>query len=160
MQVFDRARHVAAHLPRSMPLRVRALHIAARFVGVAEHGENRGHVIDQIITAAHGSLGEAYCGDFVELCYALAGSKAINRNWAAASYVGPWMRVTHHPLPGDKVYFNFDHTGLFSHWLGHGRFQTIEGNSGDGRPGYPTGGILRHDDRTIDQVAHFVHILR
>lgn len=116
------------------PMRVRALQHAYTFLGVEEQGgNNRGPVVSRIIRANGGVIGEPWCGDFVAICYRMAGSKAVNRSWASVYYLGrvAGLYSVRKPLPGDIVRYSFDHTGLFEKWLGNGYFHAIEGNTGD-----------------------------
>ena len=113
-------------------LQKRALRTADALVGVMEQGgNNTGPMVNKIITANGGDIGEPWCGDFIAYCYRQAGSKAVTRSWAsvrALGGVGGVRRVTK-PLPGDLVRFNFDHVGMYVKEAGM-FIETIEGNTG------------------------------
>jgi hypothetical protein len=51
-------------------------------------GNNTGPIVDKIIRANGGVIGEPWCGDFVAYCYRLAGSKAVDRLWASVYFLG------------------------------------------------------------------------
>ena len=113
-------------------LQKRALRAADALVGVMEQGgNNTGPMVNKIIKANGGDIGEPWCGDFIAYCYRQAGSKAVTRSWAsvrALGGVGGVRRVTK-PLPGDLVRFNFDHVGMYVKEAGM-FIETIEGNTG------------------------------
>jgi hypothetical protein len=120
-------------LKRKIPLREKALKVAENMVGVMEKGgNNTGPIVDKIIHANGGVIGEPWCGDFVAFVYRLVGSKAVTRSWAAVSLLGGVLGVhpTSTPRPGDLVRFTFDHVGLFVKDNGDGTITTIEGNTG------------------------------
>ena len=113
-------------------LQKRALRAADALVGVMEQGgNNTGPMVNKIIQANGGDIGEPWCGDFIAYCYRQAGSKAVTRSWAsvrALGGIGGVRRVTK-PLPGDLVRFNFDHVGMYVKEAGM-FIETIEGNTG------------------------------
>ncbi len=126
-------RRPAGVLPGSVktqpkPLRLLALREARATLGVVERGgNNRGPEVDKIIEANGGVLGEAWCGDGVAMWYRKAGSKAVQRAWAATRFLGRLAGMVsmgiRAGLPGDIVVFNFpgghpdsDHTGLLVHY--------------------------------------------
>lgn len=120
-----------------MSLGTLALEHAKDLVGVMESGgNNRGKTVTQIIRANGGTGPEPWCGDFVAYCYKQAGSKSVQRKWAAVRYLGylTGMRIVKRkPRPGDIVVFSFDHTGIYvsSHVRKGVRYiKTIEGNTG------------------------------
>lgn len=120
-------------IERRKPVRVKALEVAEGLVGVMEHGgNNTGPIVDKIIKANGGVIGEPWCGDFCAYCYRLAGSKAVQRLWASVSALFGLLgiRRTSLPKPGDLVRYTFDHVGLFVRDLGNGTIETIEGNTG------------------------------
>lgn len=130
-------------------LRVLALAEARKLLGVREHGgNNRGAVVDEIIRANQGALGEPWCGDFAAWCYRKAGSRAVTRSWAAVRLLGAVVGVRvigkRSGAPGDLVRFTFDHVGIleaYVRWTGKKwvevpasratHVQTIDGNTGD-----------------------------
>lgn len=122
---------------QNKPLRVKAFDIAEDMLGVVEQGgNNTGPVVDKIIHANGGVIGEPWCGDFVAFCYRKAGSKSVDRAWASVNAIesgnqGDFKRTTN-PAHGDVVTFSFSHTGLFDKWIDRakGLFRTIEGNTG------------------------------
>jgi len=134
------------------PLSTRALREARVLLGTVERGgNNRGKVVDKIIRANGGVVGEPWCGDFVAYVYRLAGSKSVTRAWAATQYLG---RITgmrsvgvRRGKPGDIVVFNFpgghpdsDHTGLLIAYVNSSKkkvpaaeathVKTLDGNTG------------------------------
>lgn len=130
-------------------------------------GNNVGELVERIIRANGGVPGEAWCGDFVAVCYLEAGSKAVNRMWASTIWLLAKLVPVGSPLRGHIVVFDFGtpgakHTGIFEQWVvvGH-TFTTIEGNTGSGgaRSDSADGsdGVFRRT-RTIDQVAGFRRI--
>lgn len=130
-------RHVAEalRLKRKLrePKRLKAYRVAASLVGVMEQGgNNQGATVMKIIRANGGTGPEPWCGDFVAYCYQLAGSKAVQRAWAAVRMIRglAGVRATSRPRRGDLVRFTFDHVGMFSKDLGNGYIETIEGNTG------------------------------
>lgn len=125
-------RKVALWTRRTTPMRLRAMRAAESLVGVMEvGGNNRGPVVNRIILANDGAIGEPWCGDFVAYCYRQAGSKAVTRSWASVRLLGGVAGVhrVRQPLAGDLVRFKFDHVGMFV--KDHGsEIETIEGNTG------------------------------
>lgn len=113
-------------------LQKRALRAADALVGVMEQGgNNTGPMVNKIIKANGGDIGEPWCGDFIAYCYRQAGSKAVTRSWAsvrALSGVTGVKRVKT-PQAGDLVRFNFDHVGMYVKEAGM-FIETIEGNTG------------------------------
>lgn len=113
-------------------LQKRALRAADALVGVMEQGgNNTGPMVDKIIKANGGDIGEPWCGDFIAYVYRQAGSKAVTRSWAsvrALSAVAGVKRVGT-PQPGDLVRFKFDHVGMYVKEAGM-FIETIEGNTG------------------------------
>ena len=122
-----------AQLAAKTPLRERAYKVAEGLIGVMEQGgNNAGPMVSKIIRENGGSGPEAWCGDFQSYNYRHAGSRAVQRGWAAVRLIGflAGMRVVKQPLRGDLVVFAFDHVGMFSRDLGDGTIETIEGNTG------------------------------
>lgn len=128
---------------RKAPLRERAYQAAKSQVGVMESGANNAGVPYSRYQKSNGAVGyEPWCGDFIAWCYRKAGSKRVQRLWAAVRYLRGLVgiRVTHNPLRGDIVTFTFDHVGMFVAWCdASGRttstalathIRTIEGNTG------------------------------
>ncbi|HYJ22616.1 MAG TPA: hypothetical protein VEW07_11420 [Solirubrobacterales bacterium] len=114
-------------------LRERAYKVADSCVGIMEEGgNNTGKMVDKIILANGGVIGEPWCGDGMAFCYRLAGSKAVTRAWAAvALFLGVLgIRRTSSPQRGDLVRFTFDHIGMFVKDLGNGEIESIEFNTG------------------------------
>ena len=115
------------------PLRLRALDHARALIGVMEQGgNNTGPTVDRIIRANGGMIGEPWCGDTMAYVYRLAGSKVVQRGWAAVRFIGflTGLSVVSRPKPGDMVCFAFDHVGMFEKDNGDGTITTIEGNTG------------------------------
>lgn len=110
----------------------KALRVARTLVGVMEQGgNNTGPIVDKIIRANGGVIGEPWCGDFVAFCYRTAGSKMVQRLWASVRYLGflTGMRIVSVPRPGDIVCYVFDHTGLYEEDRGSD-ILADEGNTG------------------------------
>lgn len=159
-----RAAWVAAKKKASRPLRVRALAEARSMLGTLEHGgNNRGTVVDKIIKANGGDLGEAWCGDAVAYWYRNAGSTVVTRAWAAA-HAGIWgwftgvvrLRSLKNLKPGQIVEYNWQHTGLFEKWIDKnaGTFYAIEGNTGaQGNTSDTNADGIRRRTRNINDVA-------
>lgn len=126
-------RKLAGLIKRKTPLRLKALAVAEGLVGVMEQGgNNTGPIVDKIIRANGGVIGEPWCGDGMAYCYRLAGSKAVQRLWASVrALLGLFgIRATSSPKPGDLVRFTFDHVGMFVRDLGNGEIESIEFNTG------------------------------
>lgn len=148
------------------PLRVRALQVALKEVGVVESGgNNRGTRVEQIIRANGGVPGEPWCGDFVAFCYLRAGAKSVVRAWASVRMLGQVLSRVRYPRAGHVVRYDFDHTGLFYRWVDKkgGVFEAVEGNTGtygavsdsvNGNDG------VRIKRRFVSQVADFRRVLR
>lgn len=148
------------------PMRIKATRVARGLVGVVEQGGNNiGPMVSKIIRANGGTPGEAWCGDFVAYCYRAAGSKVVQRAWAAVRFLGflTGMKIVKAPKQGDIVCYKFDHTGLFYKWLEGGYFLAIEGNTGSsGAVSDSSGGGdgVKIKKRHISQVSRFVEVLR
>lgn len=126
-----------AQVAANKPLRLLALAEAEKLVGIMEvGGNNRGAKVTEIIRANGGTGPEPWCGDFQAYVYRAAGSKTVQRGWAAVSYIGRLTGQTivkiANLLPGDLVCFTFDHVGMFVRWIdkAKGIMETIEGNTG------------------------------
>lgn len=120
---------------KTKPLRVRALEVAQSLVGIMEvGGNNMGPMVETIIKANGGVVGEPWCGDFDAYCYRTAGSTAVQRAWAAAWSIGRLAgmhEVTEaEALPGDLVVYTWQHTGVLEKKLNYTTLQVIEGNTG------------------------------
>ena len=169
--VDTRRRQIHDH----QPLSARAFQHAEGLVGIMEQGGNNvGPEVSKLIRAAGGSPGEPWCGDFVIVCYRNAGSKAVNRSWAAVRLMlTPGVRATSSPVQGDIVRYTFDHTGLFDHWCdANGKacaknqathIVAVEGNTGasgavsDSKTG-GDGAYRKVRDRRL--VSDFLHVTR
>jgi hypothetical protein len=80
-----RDREIAA----SVPLREKALAEVLKLVGVMEvGGNNMGARVLEIIRANGGTGPESWCGDTVAWAYRHAGSKVVQRGWAAVRFLG------------------------------------------------------------------------
>jgi hypothetical protein len=113
-------------------LQKRALRAADALVGVMEQGgNNTGPMVNKIIKANGGDIGEPWCGDLIAYCYMQAGSKAVTRSWASVRLLGgvQGVRRVKTPQAGDLVRFNFDHVGMYVKEAGM-FIETIEGNTG------------------------------
>lgn len=167
----EAARGVLKRHPAKVDLRVRALAEAKELVGTLERGgNNTGPVVDKIIRANGGVIGEPWCGDFVAYCYREAGSKLVTRSWAAVRLLlaGSTVRKHENVRPGDIVRYDFSgpgslsHTGLFVRWLTFGSsFEAIEGNTGTG--GSRSDGVgdgVHVRTRFVSQVHDFRRVAR
>jgi len=153
-------------------LRLRAYHEAKRMhdLDIRESGFNRGKMVDQIIRANQGALGEAWCGDFMAWCYRKAGSKAVNRSWAGVAAVGGLAGVkrTKNPRKGDLVRFGFppkDHIGMFVSWCNANGSPVAMGQAShvkslDGNTGGSGGDGVHIKVRPRSAVRDFLHITR
>lgn len=136
----DEAKHTVAVREKqlaaaSVTLGMRALKVGLTQVGIMETGgNNRGLPLSRYIRSNGGTGPEAWCGDFVAFCYRLAGSKVVQRGWAAVRLLGflTGMRIVSYEnaQPGDIVAYKFDHTGMLKRKLGNGMIETVEGNTG------------------------------
>lgn len=150
-------------------------------LGIIERGgNNHGPDVERIIHANDGTAGEPWCGDTVAYAFRRAGSKVVQRAWAAVRLLGflTGMRVVAASAArlGDIICFPWDHTGLFGWWAdAHGHpvpqhqathFVTREGNTS-------TSGAMQSDSRTggdglyqkLHPISHaagarFVRVLR
>jgi hypothetical protein len=171
-KLYEEARRQRVRRDRQLvaatPLRERALAEILKLVGVMEvGGNNQGPKVTEIIRANGGTGPEPWCGDTVAWAYRHAGSKVVQRAWAAVRYLGflTGMTVVKDPQPGDIVCFSFDHTAIFKCWVNRtsGLFEDVEGNTG--RAGAvsdsATGGdgvYVKH--RNVNLVARFVRVTR
>jgi hypothetical protein len=157
-----REKQIKAH----RPLREKALSEMLKLVGIMEQGgNNMGREVLKIIRANGGNGPEPWCGDTVAYAYRRAGSKVVQRGWAAVRLLGflTGMRIVTLPAPGDIVVYNFDHTGVFRRWLGGGFFEAVEGNTG--RSGAVSDSATGGDGvyikkRHISQVTRWVRVTR
>jgi hypothetical protein len=151
-RLLSEARHMVNRrknqLADMQPLRVRALAEAHKLVGSMEQGgNNMGAAVLALIRENGGTGPESWCGDFVAHCYRKAGSKVVQRGWAAVRFLGflTGMRIrsVRDLLPGMIVTYTFDHTGIFVEYvklMGNQwvkclpsqatHIKTIEGNTG------------------------------
>jgi hypothetical protein len=160
--------HRETQLREQRPMRERALDEAESLVGVMEAGgNNMGAKVLEIIRANGGAGPEPWCGDFVAWCYRKAGSKAVQRGWAAVRLLGflTGMRIVSaaDARPGDIVCFSFDHTGLLRRKTRAVQIETVEGTTGrsgavsDSRTG-GDGVYLKR--RSTSQVTRYVRVTR
>jgi hypothetical protein len=160
--------HRRKQLAASTPLRLRALAAGLHLVGVMEvGGNNMGTEVLKLIRENGGGGPESWCGDFVAHCYRTAGSKVVQRGWAAVRFLGflTGMKIVSYAdaLPGDIVCYTFDHTGILKQKLGGGMIETVEGNTGrvgavsDSRTGGDGVYIKR---RSVGLVARYVRVTR
>lgn len=156
-------------------LQQRALAEAKKLVGVMEQGgNNRGKKVMEIIRANGGTGPEPWCGSYVAYCYRKAGSKVVQRGWAAVRFLGymTGQRVVKRARGGDIVCFTFDHTGIvvtYCNARGSRRnrrdathIKTIEGNTGSGGAvSDSSGGDGVHIRiRPLKSVSRFVRVVR
>jgi hypothetical protein len=160
--------HRRKQLAAAQPLRLRALAEAERLVGIMEvGGNNMGQAVLSLIRENGGTGPESWCGDFDAHCYRHAGSKVVQRGWAAVRFLGflTGMKIVsaRDALPGDIVCFTFDHTGLLRRKISAGVIETVEGNTGragavsDSRTGGDGVYIKR---RPTNLVARYVRVTR
>ena len=155
-----------AQVADTLPLREKAYNVATTLIGVMEQGgNNAGPMVSTIIRENGGSGPEAWCGDFQSYNYRHAGSKVVQRGWAAVRLIGflTGMSIVKQPLRGDLVVFTFDHVGMFSRDLGDGTIETIEGNTGSSGAvsDSTTGGDgVYRKVRAKSLVSRYVRVLR
>jgi hypothetical protein len=160
--------HRRHQLVAAQPLRLRALGQMTKLVGIMEiGGNNTGRQVLEIIRANGGTSPEAWCGDTVAWAYRHAGSKVVQRGWAAVRLLGflTGMKIVSRAdaLPGDIVCFKFDHTGILRRKISATEDETIEGNTGragavsDSRTGGDGVYIKR---RSTGLVARYVRVTR
>jgi hypothetical protein len=160
--------HRRKQLAAAQPLRLRALGQMTKLVGIMEiGGNNTGRQVLEIIRANGGTSPEAWCGDTVAWAYRHAGSKVVQRGWAAVRLLGflTGMKIVSRAdaLPGDIVCFKFDHTGILRRKISATEDETIEGNTGragavsDSRTGGDGVYIKR---RSTGLVARYVRVTR
>ncbi len=170
---------------RTLSLKQEALRQGKLLLGVVERGgNNRGPEVDRIILENGGAPGEPWCGDLVAHLYRKAGSKAVQRAWAATQYLGrlTGMRSKGPRAgePGDIIVFNFpgghpdsDHTGLLVNYTNEAGkkvpaasakwVKTLDGNTGvdanvsDSKHG---GDGIAYKVRRIELVNRVVEVLR
>jgi hypothetical protein len=118
--------------PKPLTLQERAWREATRLVGVMETpGKNNTGPsiggrpgVTAIIRENGGSGPEPWCGDAVAHFYRVAGSKAVNRQWASVRALGGLAgqkKISPRKMQqGDIVCYDFgtgsDHTGLFGYY--------------------------------------------
>lgn len=168
--VTRRRKQIVTH----RPLHARAFAYAESLVGIMEKGGNNiGPEVSALIRSAGGSPGEPWCGDTVIVCYRNAGSKAVNRSWAAVRLMlTPGVKRTTSPVQGDIVRYTFDHTGLFDCWCDANGKPTaknlashllaVEGNTGASgavSDGNGNDGVYRKV-RARSLVSDFLHVTR
>lgn len=157
-------------------LRLKALAHAKSQVGVMEHGgNNQGAKVLRFIRKNGGTGPEPWCGDFMAWCYRRAGSKVVQRGWAAVRFIGymTGMGIVRRPRAGDLVCFTFDHVGMFVTYCTRTglpaarkhatHIRTIEGNTGASGAvsDSSTGGDgVYVKIRPLSQVARFVRVYR
>lgn len=150
-RLIAEAEHMVAlrrkQLADERPLRLRALAEAHKLLalGIMEvGGNNMGKAVLEIIRANGGTGPESWCGDLVAFVYRKAGSKVVQRGWAAVRFLGflTGMKVVgvRSMLPGYILCYVFDHTGIFVGYCdAEGRempastathVKAIEGNTG------------------------------
>lgn len=120
----------------------------------------------------YGIIG-AWCAMFVTHCYVKAGSIVFKRGryYAYVPYMVADARagknnltITHNPVPGDPVTYDWDndgiadHVGLFEKWIDRnaGTFSAIEGNTAVGNDS--NGGEVMRRERNISTVECFIHV--
>jgi hypothetical protein len=172
---FAARRHVrVAQHKRALaarPLRLKALEAAISQIGQTEHPPNSN--ISKF-TNWYRMDGAPWCAMFVSWCYVQAGSKsfAAHVHYSYCPYIVADARagrnsltITHDPLPGDLVLYDWDgdgvadHVGLFREWNGPGHvaFTAVEGNT-SGASNSNGGIVMNRPDRLIGEVVAFVHV--
>jgi cell wall-associated NlpC family hydrolase len=153
---------------------VKALAEAVKHVGVKESpkGSNR-----QKFGAWFGVNGVPWCAEFVSFCFNVGAGVVLGKGargpgvypkgvtyvptleaWLRSS--GRWVgRVA--PQPGDLAIFNWDggvadHVGIVKRYLGGGKFESVEGNTGIGNDS--DGGEVMLRTRTLGNVNGFGRI--
>lgn len=141
-----------------------ALKLAHTQVGTHESpsGSNR-----QKYGEWYGMNGVAWCAIFVSWCFSHAG-RALKYSYVPAMvedarYGRNGLSVTHSPVPGTVVTYNWDggvadHTGIFDEWANssHTEFYAIEGNTAVGNDS--NGGEVMRRLRYTYQVEAFIRV--
>jgi cell wall-associated NlpC family hydrolase len=153
----------------------KALAEALKHLGVKESpaGSNR-----QPFGVWFGVDGVAWCAIFTSSCFEIGAGVVLGKGLTAAAGGYPkgiayvptleaWLRTTGQwigraaPQPGDIAIFNWDggvadHVGIVKAYLGGGKFQTVEGNTGIGADS--DGGQVMVRERVLGQVNGFGRI--
>jgi hypothetical protein len=123
---------------------------------------NRGPVVDKVITYAHGQVGEPWCVDTVIWGYGHAGSTIVRPGYprAVAAMLTAGVKATTKPRSGDVIRYRFDHTGLVVGWRRYvggklvrcprwlaSHVLAVEGNTGGG-------GAMESDSRNGGDGVH------
>lgn len=134
------------------PVRIRALDVARRFIGVRENppNSNWGFWVAKFLAAAGWHSPAPWCAAFVCYCHKVAGKPLTFPNRASVGFFEDWLEnqgaIVARPLRGDIVCYNFtsdnwpDHIGIVEkvlavRWRGKtfvGWIQVIEGNTAVG----------------------------
>lgn len=139
---------------------------ASRWVGVREHGENRGPEVEAFQRAVDGKAqGEPWCAAFVQFCLKAVDARTTEiPTWvfASESVLTVWNRTTMlarrqtlDVLPGDLILWQhflagkptaLGHVGVVARLISPGKFETVEGNTSDGS------GVTREGDGVYRRV--------
>lgn len=132
------------------PVRLKALDIAIKFIGVRENppNSNWGFWVKKFLAASGISFPAPWCAAFVCYCYEVAGYALTFPNRASVGFFEAWLKKNDfapiaRPLKGDIVCYNFtsddwpDHMGIVEKVLALrwkdkkfvGWIQIIEGNT-------------------------------
>jgi hypothetical protein len=119
----------AVAISRLDPRRQAIVANACGFVGLVEHGTNRGTEIDTWLERCGAPLGSPWCAAFASWCISVPGLPSVRE--AGAQALGRALRPSTIILPGDVMWFA---TGA---WQGHcgivigtgpGELAAVEGN--------------------------------
>ena len=166
MQARIKARQ---RIAKQTPIRMKMWNEARKWIHTKEnpYGSNRVK-----FSLWYGMIGP-WCDMFVSWCGVIAGSKAFKKGvdysyvptTLADARVGRnYLTITHKPLRGDLVLFDWDndgiadHIGLFGTWINQNTFGTIEGNTG--HTNASNGGEVLPMKRSTSDVIAFVHVGR
>jgi hypothetical protein len=142
----------------SVPVRLRALESARKYLGVKENPKdsNRGVLIDRWNTEAGVPVGSSWCMSFVHAMYLACGVKL--GGWASVGFFETWAAangdLVKRPFKGDIVCYDWsgdnwpDHVGIVERVLAlrwkdkvfAGWIQTVEGNTSSGKLGSQSDG--------------------
>ena len=126
-----------------------ALSYARKELVVRESGgNNAGTPYTRYQQTNGASAPEPWCGDFMAYIFRKAGSKIVDRRWAAVVLVAlvDGIRKHQHPKPGYMVRFDWpggqrgDHIGIVEVVHPDGSIGTIEGNTRPGTAASDSGG--------------------
>lgn len=167
-------------LAKQQPLGEKALAYLTTHLGETEHPAGSNYIefaSGWYMRIKPGQKGGPWCAMAVTRSMVEAGSKSFVRGsaYAFVPYVVNDARagrnglsVTHAPVKGDPVAYDWerdgeaDHIGLFERWVVKGRtFVAVEGNtSSDDHGSQSNGGGVFRRERSVSLVQAFIHVSR